>query len=40
MASFVLTDFAKVFLFRRFDREIKILENEAKVIEKEVEKKI
>ena len=34
MVAFVLTDFAKVFLFKRFEREVKILEKEAVVIEK------
>jgi H+-transporting ATPase len=32
MAAFVLTDFAKVFLFNRFEREVKTLEKEAAVI--------
>lgn len=36
MASFVLTDLAKVFLFKRFEREVQILEKEAGIIEKEV----
>ncbi len=36
MASFVLTDLAKVFLFKRFEREVEVLESEAKIIEKEV----
>jgi H+-transporting ATPase len=35
MASFVLTDLAKVFLFKRFEREVKILEKELVVIGKE-----
>jgi len=38
MAAFVLTDLAKVFLFKRFEREVKILEKGAKVIEKIVGK--
>ena len=38
MVSFVLTDLAKVFLFRRFERDVKILGKEAAVIRKEVEK--
>jgi len=38
MASFVLTDFAKVFLFKRFKREVEIVEEEAVVIEKDVGK--
>ena len=38
MASFVLTDFAKVFLFKRFEREMNILEKEAIAVEKEVSK--
>ena len=38
MASFVLTDFAKVFLFKRLEREANILEKEAAVIEKDVGK--
>ncbi|VVB62415.1 Potassium-transporting ATPase ATP-binding subunit [uncultured archaeon] len=36
MASFVFTDLAKVFIFKRFEREVEILEKEAKIIEKEV----
>ncbi len=38
MASFVLTDFAKVFLFKRFERDVKIMEKDVAVIEKEVER--
>ena len=38
MAAFVLTDFAKVFLFKRFEREVNILEKEAVAIEKDVER--
>jgi len=38
MASFVLTDFAKVFLFKRFEREVEILEKEAEAIERSVGK--
>ena len=38
MASFVLTDLAKVFLFKRFEREAKSLEKKAVAIEKDVEK--
>jgi H+-transporting ATPase len=38
MAAFVLTDFAKVFLFKRFEREVETLEREAVVIGKEVER--
>lgn len=34
MASFVLTDFAKVFLFKRFEREVDILEWDAEAIER------
>lgn len=38
LASFVLTDFAKVFLFRRFEREVDILEKEAAIVEKDIAK--
>ena len=38
MASFVLMDLAKVLLFKRFERVVKILEKEAVVIGKEVGK--
>jgi H+-transporting ATPase len=34
MAAFVLTDFAKVFLFKRFEQEVDIMEREAVAIEK------
>jgi H+-transporting ATPase len=34
MVAFVLTDLAKFFLFKRFEREVKILEKEAKVFGK------
>jgi H+-transporting ATPase len=37
-ASFILTDLAKAFLFKRFEREVNILEKKAEVIEKVVEK--
>lgn len=36
MAAFVLTDLAKVYLFKRFEREVETLEKEAEVIGKEV----
>jgi H+-transporting ATPase len=36
IAFFVLTDLAKVLLFKRFERDVMILENEAKVIEEEL----
>jgi H+-transporting ATPase len=32
MAAFILTDFAKIFQFKRFEREAKILVKEARVI--------
>jgi H+-transporting ATPase len=38
LASFVLTDFAKVFLFRRFESEMDILEKEAAIVEKNLGK--
>ena len=38
MASFILTDFSKVFLFKRFEREVEILEKEAEAIERGVGK--
>jgi H+-transporting ATPase len=36
--SFILTDFAKVFLFKRFEREMKILEKDVVIIGKEAGK--
>ncbi len=36
MVAFVLTDFAKVILFKRFERDINILEKDAIAVEKEV----
>mgnify|MGYP002476343259 CR=1 FL=1 len=38
MGSFVLTDLAKVFLFKRFEREVMILENRAVAIGEDVKK--
>ncbi|MDD4447592.1 MAG: plasma-membrane proton-efflux P-type ATPase, partial [Methanothrix sp.] len=38
MVAFVLTDFAKVFLFKRFERDMIILEKDAIAVEKEVKK--
>jgi len=38
MASFVLTDLAKVYLFKRLGREVDILGKEVAVIENHVEK--
>ncbi|MDD4651771.1 MAG: plasma-membrane proton-efflux P-type ATPase [Methanothrix sp.] len=38
MVAFILTDLAKVFLFKRFERDVDILENEAAIIEKDVGK--
>jgi H+-transporting ATPase len=39
LASFVLTDFAKVFLFKRFEREMDILKSEVAIVEKDIGKK-
>jgi H+-transporting ATPase len=38
MVAFVLTDFAKVLLFQRFERDMNILEKDAIAVEKEVKK--
>jgi H+-transporting ATPase len=38
MVAFVLTDFAKVFLFKRFERDLNDLEKDAIAVEKEVKK--
>lgn len=36
LASFVLTDLAKAFLFRRFEREVAILENDAAMVARDI----